>query len=150
MLAALLLSSTALAHHASRLFETTVPIRAKGTVVRYIWGNPHSVILIEQKTGGTAIRWALESSAPTHLLETRGFTRDSFKPGDVVEACGFAPKQTFTRRDPAAPGPVWLEGSDRVITARLLLTKDGPHVHWSHYGPLDLCISEEELAARSR
>jgi hypothetical protein len=36
------------------------------------------------------------------------------------------------------------------ITARLLLTKDGPQVHWSHYGPLELCISEEELAALSR
>ena len=147
----LLLSSSALlAHHAAALFETTTPIRVTGTVVRFIWGNPHSAIIVEEKTArGETIRWALESSAPIWMLEGRGFTKDSFKPGDRIEACGFAPKQAFSVRDPATPGPVWLEGSDRVITARLLLTQKGPEVHWSHYGPLELCISDKELAALS-
>jgi hypothetical protein len=156
VLAALLLSSAPSAHHAARMFELTTPIRVKGTVVRYVWANPHSAILVEQKTeNGKAVRWALESSAPIHLLETRGFTRDSFKPGDVIEACGFAPRSAFRDRSDTPNRstdrePVWLDGADRAITARLLVTKDGPLVHWSHYGPLDLCISEEELAARSR
>jgi len=44
-----------------------------------------------------------------------------------------------------SPGPLWLDGSDKVITARLLLTQDGPKVHWSHYGPLEPCVSEKEL-----
>ena len=147
-LAALVLSGPLLAHHAAVMFETTTPIRVKGTVVRYMWANPHSAIVVEQKTeDGKTVRWALESSAPIHLLESRGFSKDSFKPGDAIEACGFAPKGAIRSRTEtssqgnASPGPVWLDGADRVITARLLLTKDGPNVHWSHYGPLELCMS---------
>ena len=92
------------------------------------------------------IRWALESSPPIQLLESRGFSKDSFKPGDVIEACGFAPKSAFRSRtetsnqDNTTPGPVWLDGADRVVTARLLLTQDGSKEHWSHYGPLELCV----------
>ncbi len=154
VLAALVVSGPLSAHHASRLFETTTPIRVKGTVVRYVWANPHSAIIVEQKTEDSeTTRWALESSAPIHMLESRGFSKDSFKPGDLIEACGFAPKQAFSSRrdasnqDTTSPGPRWLEGADRVITARLLLTEEGPEVHWSHYGPLELCVSEEELEA---
>lgn len=133
VLAELVLSGPLSAYHAAVMFDTTTPIRVKGTVVRYTWANPHSAIIVEQKTeDGKTIRWALESTAPIQLLESRGFRKDSFKPGDVIEACGFAPK--------ASPGPAWLDGSDRVITARLLLTEDGPKEHWSHYGPLELCI----------
>ena len=71
---------------------------------------------------------------------------ETLKPGDVIEACGFALKNTFrtgtetSNRDGTSRGPVWLDGADRVITARLLLTQDGPKVHWSHYGPLELCM----------
>jgi hypothetical protein len=133
VLAELVLSGPLSAHHAAVMFDTTTPIRVKGTVARYTWANPHSAIIVEQKTeDGKTIRWALESSAPIQLLESRGFRKDSFKPGDVIEACGFAPKTSL--------GPAWLDGSDRVITARLLLTEDGPKEHWSHYGPLELCI----------
>jgi hypothetical protein len=129
------------------MFEITTAIRVKGTVVSYLWANPHSAIIVEQKTeGGQTIRWALESSAPIQGLASRGFSKDSFKPGDVIEACGFAPKSALRSRtetsnqDNTSPGPFWLEGADRVITARLLLTRDGPNEHWSHYGPLELCI----------
>jgi hypothetical protein len=147
VLAGLVLSGPLSAHHAAMMFETTTPIRVKGTVVRYMWANPHSAIVVEQKTeDGKTIRWALESSAPLQLLESRGFSKDSFKPGDLIEACGFALKSAVrsrtetSNRDNTSPGPAWLDGADRVITARLLLTKDGPREHWSHYGPLELCI----------
>ena len=154
VLAGLVLSGPVSAHHAARLFEMTEPIWVKGTVVRYLWLNPHSAIIVEQKKedGGT-IRWALESSSPIRVLEMRGFNKDSFKPGDVIEACGFAPKSTFNSRTEtpnqgnARPGPAWVDGADRVITARLVLTQDGSKVHWSNYGPLELCVSEADLKA---
>lgn len=154
VLAGLIFSGPLSAHHGAGTFETTTPIRVKGTIVRYIWANPHSAIIVEQKTAdGKTIRWALESSSPLGLLERNGFSKDSFKPGEVIEACGFAPKSA-SRTDtsvqyPANPRPSWLNGTDRVITARLLLTQDGPKLHWSHYGPLELCISEKELEALS-
>jgi hypothetical protein len=157
VLAAMVATGPLAAHHSVGVFETTIPIRVTGTVVRFVWANPHSAIIVEQKAvDGARIRWALESSAPIPLLERRGFTRDSFRPGDAIEACGFAPKSAFSSRpagwnqETTRPGPAWLDGADRVITARLLLTQRGPEVHWSHYGPLESCIGEEELKALSR
>ena len=44
------------AHHAVRRFDTTTPIRVKGTVVRYTWANPHSVIIVQKAEGGETIR----------------------------------------------------------------------------------------------
>jgi len=154
VLASFVAAGPLFAHHSVGVFETTTPIRVKGTIVRFAWVNPHSAIIVEQRTeDGARIRWALESSAPIHLLERRGFSKDSFRPGEVIEACGFAPRSAFssrsepTNQEKTKPGPVWLEGADRVITARLLLTQHGPEVHWSHYGPLESCISEDELKA---
>ena len=153
-LAGLVLSGPLSAHHAARMFEMTTPIRVKGTVVRYLWANPHSAIIVGQKTeDGRTIRWALESSSPIRVLESRGFNKDSFKPGDVIEACGFAPKSAFSSRTEtsnqgnARPGPVWVDGADRVITARLVLTQDGSKVHWSNYGPLELCYAPTARAS---
>jgi hypothetical protein len=152
-MASLLFSIPLSAHHAARLFETTVPIWVKGTVVRFNWGSPHTAIIVEQVAeDGTKIRWALENSGRLDMLQRMGYTRDSFKLGDPIEACGFAPKQQYAQRLPfpaveggQVTGPQWLDGADRVITARLLLTKDGPEVHWSHYGPLELCTTDEAL-----
>jgi hypothetical protein len=145
------------AHHAARLFEVTTPIWVKGTVVQFNWGSPHTAIIVEQVADdGTKVRWALENSGRLDMLESMGYTRDSFQPGDSIEACGFAPKGQYApalsraNPDTARPGPKWLEGSERVITARLLLTGNGPEVDWSHYGPLELCISEDELRQLAR
>jgi Family of unknown function (DUF6152) len=143
------------AHHAARLFETTVPIWVKGTVVRFNFGHPHSAIIVEQvEEDGTKVRWALENSGRLDMLQRMGYTPDSFKAGDPIEACGFAPKAQYVPglTSPTAQGgtraaPHWLDGAERVITARLLLTKNGPEVHWSHYGPLELCTTDEDLKA---
>jgi hypothetical protein len=153
--ASLALSSPLAAHHSIGVFETTVPIWVKGTVVGFNWGNPHTAIIVEQvEKDGTKVRWALENSGRLDMLQRMGYTRDSFKVGDPIEACGFAPKRQYAPRlapatgeDGATPAPHWLDGADRVITARLLLTKNGPEVHWSHYGPLELCTTDESLKA---
>jgi hypothetical protein len=157
LIAAFILSAPLAAHHSARMFETTVPIRVRGTVVSFDWGYPHPRIIVEQlEDDGTRTRWALENSTPMDLLELMGYTRDSFMAGDPIEACGFAPRQRFNplfaslaAEDSPTSGPHWLEGADRVITARLLLTKDGPQLHWSHYGPIELCTTDEDLVTRA-
>jgi hypothetical protein len=155
LITSLVLSTPLSAHHSASLFETTVPIWVKGTVVKFNWGSPHTAIIVEQvEEDGTRIRWALENSGRLDMLERMGYTRDSFKVGDPIEACGFAPKPQYaprlsspTAEGRATPAPPWLDGAERVITARLLLTKNGPEVHWSHYGPLELCTTDENLKA---
>ncbi len=153
----LAVSGSLSAHHSTGVFDITNPIRVKGTVVRFHWGNPHSAIIVEAVgANGEMIYWALENSSRLDVMESRGFTKDSFKPGDHIEACGYAPKPQnaphlpVSSSDSASNAPHWLEGAEHVITARLLVTKDGPNTEWSHYGPLELCMSKQELEAHSR
>lgn len=69
-------TGTLYAHHSVGVFETTTPIRVEGVVVHFAWSNPHSAIIVEQKTeDGQTELWALESSAPIHLLTARGFSK---------------------------------------------------------------------------
>jgi hypothetical protein len=156
-LAFLALSRSLSAHHSVGLFEITTPIRVKGVVVHVEFANPHSVIYLEQASeDGQVVRWAVENSAPLAMLERRGITKDTVKEGDVIEACGYAPKKRLTPRNEASESDNpkrrshWLDYPDRIITGRLLLLPKGPEVHWSHYGPLEMCISAEELEAFSR
>jgi hypothetical protein len=77
------------AHHAQAPFfdqERTVEVR--GTVVRWIFRNPHPVLEVEvQEGGGEKIVWAVQF-APATVLAKRGWTENTFKPGDAVVATG--------------------------------------------------------------
>lgn len=86
-----LLAATPLlhAHHAQAPFfdqERTVEVR--GTVVRWIFRNPHPVLEIATDDGqGGRVVWAVQF-APATVLAKRGWTEQTFKPGDAVVATG--------------------------------------------------------------
>ena len=86
---AVALSVGAGAHHAQAPFfdqEKTVEIR--GMVVRWIFRNPHPVLEVEvEATDGQTVVWAIQF-APATLLAKRGWTDQTFKPGDAVVATG--------------------------------------------------------------
>jgi hypothetical protein len=79
----------AAAHHAQAPFfdqERTVEVR--GTVVRWIFRNPHPVLEVEaQGDNGEKVLWAVQF-APATVLAKRGWTEQTFKPGDLVVATG--------------------------------------------------------------
>ena len=70
------------AHHAQAPFfdqERTVEVR--GTVVRWIFRNPHPVLEVEVHSGdGEKVVWAVQF-APATVLAKRGWTEQTFKPG---------------------------------------------------------------------
>ena len=126
-------SGSLLAHHSLANFDTTTAVRVKGTVVQFLPINPHSFIYLDQKTddGGTR-RWAIEG--PSLLQMSRmGFAKDVVKPGDVVEACGYLPKETrvwqIASTDPHAVSP-----AGRLINAEVLVMPDGHEQSWGDYG----------------
>lgn len=84
-----LATGSALAHHAQAPFfdqERTVEVR--GTVVRWIFRNPHPVLEVEAPNErGEAVLWAVQF-APATVLAKRGWTEQTFKPGDAVVATG--------------------------------------------------------------
>jgi hypothetical protein len=77
------------AHHAQAPFfdqERTVEVR--GTVVRWIFRNPHPVLEVETlNENGEKVVWAVQF-APATVLAKRGWTDQTFKPGDAVVATG--------------------------------------------------------------
>jgi hypothetical protein len=77
------------AHHAQAPFfdqEKTVEVR--GTVVRWIFRNPHPVLEVETENDqGQKVVWAVQF-APATVLAKRGWTDETFKPGDPVVATG--------------------------------------------------------------
>jgi hypothetical protein len=95
------LAAVALAHHAQAPFfdqERTVEVR--GTVVRWIFRNPHPVLEVETQDGsGQKTLWEVQF-APATLLAKRGWTDQTFKLGDAVVATGHPSK---------APGTFGLE-----------------------------------------
>jgi hypothetical protein len=82
-------AAPAYAHHAQAPFfdqERTVEVR--GTVVRWIFRNPHPVLEVEAlDESGQKVVWAVQF-APATVLVKRGWTEQTFKPGDAVVATG--------------------------------------------------------------
>ena len=128
-----------LAHHALTNFDTTKAVRVKGTVVEFREINPHSFIFLnETTTDGVTRRWAVEG--PSLLqLKRRGSANNALKPGDVIEVCGYAPKEPIVWQiasaDTGATSP-----AGRLINGETLVMPDGKEQSWGDYG-VHLCFA---------
>ena len=133
VLVALVSTTSVLAHHSLANHDTTKAVRVKGTIVQFHRINPHSfVVLDENVADGARRRWAVEG--PSGLqLDRRGFAKDSLKPGDVVEVCGYLPKETVIWQF-ASPDPSALSPSGRLINAEVMVMPDGREQSWGDYG----------------
>jgi hypothetical protein len=121
------------AHHSLANFDTTKAVRVKGTVVRFQPINPHSFLFVDgTSTDGQTRRWAIEGPSLIQLTR-RGLAKDPVKVGDVVEACGYLPKETtvwqIASTDPAAPSI-----AGRLLNGELLVMPDGQELSWGGYG----------------
>jgi hypothetical protein len=94
-------------HSVSAQFDPYKKVTLKGLVTKVDWVNPHSYVFLDVKDErGRTINWALEGSSP-NVLVTRGWTRDTLKPGDQVTALGFPAKDgsyLILARDVILPG----------------------------------------------
>lgn len=132
-LVSLVPAGSLLAHHSIAGFDTTTAVRVRGTIVEFHQINPHSFIFLEQKgPEGEIQRWAVEG--PSILqLKRRGFATDVLKAGDVVEVCGYVPKEkTIWQIASADPSARSLGG--RLINAERLVMPDGKEQSWGDYG----------------
>jgi hypothetical protein len=85
----LALGAAALGHHAQApFFDQDKTVEVRGTVVRWIFRNPHPVLEVAtQNEQGQRIVWAVQF-APATVLAKRGWTEQTFQPGDAVVATG--------------------------------------------------------------
>src|ERR1044072_3766962 len=79
-----LTAAPTVAHHSRAMFDVTTNITYRGTVTEFRWQNPHSHLIVTvapgAKDASTVGTWDVEASA-VNLMTTRGWTRDTFKPG---------------------------------------------------------------------
>src|SRR5688572_8935003 len=124
VLVSLVSAGSLLAHHSLANFDTTTPVRVKGTVVQVHLINPHSFIYVEERTAdGKVRRWAAEGPGLLQAART-GFTKDTLHIGDVVEICGYAPKES-TMWQIASGDPKAVSLAGRLLNAEQLVMPDG-------------------------
>ena len=132
-LAALLSSASLLAHHSLANYDTTKAVRVKGTIVQFQQINPHSFIFLEEKApDGQTRRWAAEGPSVIQLSRTN-FAKDVLKPGDVVEVCGYLPKEALMWQIANADATK-VSPAGRLINAESLVMPDGVQRSWGDYG----------------
>jgi hypothetical protein len=83
--AALFVASSTFAHHSfGATYETSKSIKLDGTIVQFVYRNPHSFVHIEAPDeSGAMQRWAVEWGGTSQLAQA-GVKRDSLKVGDKV------------------------------------------------------------------
>ena len=80
----LMSSGPALAHHGNAAYDEKNPLTLKGTVTRFMWANPHTMIFFDAKDSkGNTLHWTVETLSPGKLARA-GWTQDAVKPGDEV------------------------------------------------------------------
>ena len=74
------------AHHGAASFDTSKMVTVMGTVTEYIWSNPHVLVKLDVKdASGNVAHWVVEAWNPV-TQASRGWTKNTFKPGDEVTA----------------------------------------------------------------
>jgi uncharacterized protein DUF6152 len=78
------------AHHAfAAEFDSTKPVKLRGTVTKMEWINPHAWVHLDVKgKDGNVEKWMIEAGPPGALVR-RGWKRDSVVPGTEVLVEGY-------------------------------------------------------------
>jgi len=85
------------AHHSRAMYDRESIVTIEGVVTKYEWTNPHVYLYVEAQTdSGDAVLWALESNVTT-IMRRRGWSGDTFVPGDRVTVRG-NPVRDSTRK----------------------------------------------------
>lgn len=73
------------AHHGNAAYDTTKTVTVKGTVMDYVWANPHIFVKVDAKNdSGNTVHWIIEAQNPVSMTQI-GWSKNTFKPGDEVE-----------------------------------------------------------------
>ncbi len=80
----LVLSAPVLAHHGNAAWSAN-EVTVKGTLVDYVWRNPHVLLLWTTKDdSGKSVQWTGEVASPEAMMADDGWTRETFKTGEEL------------------------------------------------------------------
>ncbi|MBZ5660940.1 MAG: hypothetical protein LAO08_11085 [Acidobacteriia bacterium] len=90
LVAFLLFSVAAFAHHGGSEYDTKNLVTLKGTVTEFHWANPHCQVFVDVKdNSGKVVNWAIETLAPA-VLKRAGWSKGTLQTGDQISIT-FAP-----------------------------------------------------------
>lgn len=73
-------------HHSGAMFDGTREQKLVGTVVEFLWTNPHSSFKLDVvNAAGKVDTWAVEMNSPQNL-QRAGWKRSTLKAGDRITA----------------------------------------------------------------
>ena len=79
-----MVTSPALAHHGNAAWAAT-EVTLKGTVVDFVWRNPHVLLVWTTKDDtGKTVQWTGEVGSPESMMADDGWTKQTFKPGEEL------------------------------------------------------------------
>jgi len=90
------------AHHSWPVSYSQL-VTVKGTVIEFMWANPHPMITLEVRTNDGGVEKWLIGGPATNRMEANGWTKTTVKPGDVITGIGyqFADGQKIVRLERA-------------------------------------------------
>jgi hypothetical protein len=84
VVAALLVATSALAHHSNSAFDGDKVMVLTGTVMEWKWTNPHVWIILSVDDGkGGKAQWAIEGRTPGQLVRA-GWSKTTLKQGETI------------------------------------------------------------------
>jgi len=98
VLGAVVLTPPAISHHSfDAEFDRNKVVTLRGYVTKIDWANPHIWFYVNVKgEDGTVTNWGFEMGPP-HLVQARGWTRNTMKIGDEVIVNGTLAKNGSKR-----------------------------------------------------
>ena len=86
---ALVSAAVALSAHHSWPVSYERLVTVKGTVMEFVWSNPHPMITLDVRTNdGRMERWQVGGPA-INRMEGNGWTKTTVKVGDVITGIGY-------------------------------------------------------------
>jgi hypothetical protein len=82
--AVFIFSAPLAAHHGFANYDTDKKITVKGTVMQWIWSNPHCILQLDATDdSGQVVHWVAETENPSSMIRS-GWTKDSLKAGEQI------------------------------------------------------------------
>ena len=86
---ALILAAAPLSAHHRWPVDRSELVTVNGTVVEFVWENPHPMITLEVRNNdGVTEEWLIGGPA-LNRMEANGWTRTTVNPGDVITGIGY-------------------------------------------------------------
>ena len=96
VIAVLLATASAVAHHSNSAFDGDKVTVLTGTVTEWRWTNPHVWIILSVDDGsGGKVQWSIEGRTPGQLVRA-GWSKSTLKTGETITV-DFSPAKDGSR-----------------------------------------------------